>query len=184
MCSAFKIHGPPTCADPGSAWLSSCGYIRWTSVGNPRAWVSSWMYSSTAGPVHLLLHYTDSAWPCAPQSQRGEMARIQLNFYQWHWPLAETNVLRYCSIIWKRLIQEELAERRKRRAQTQFCIESHQLHWAACSVVTINTHTVVYFHSIPHTPSCCSMEHQMWINPPLKIVPKKFTNSLCSSNVH
>ncbi len=44
-----------------------------------------------------------------------------------------------------------------------------------CSFITINT---VYFDSVPHTPFCCqeySIEHQMWINPLLKIVQ---TNTL------
>ncbi len=36
------------------------------------------------------------------------------------------------------------------------------LLWVACSFITTNTHIVVYFDSIPHTPSCCpkySPEH-------------------------
>ncbi len=36
-----------------------------------------------------------------------------------------------------------------------------------CSFITVNTHTVLYFDLIPHTPSCCpkySLDHQMWIH--------------------
>ncbi len=39
-----------------------------------------------------------------------------------------------------------------------------------------HTHTVVYFDSIPHTPSCWprySLQHQIWINLLLKVVPNK-----------
>ncbi len=50
------------------------------------------------------------------------------------------------------------------------------LRWATL----LYAHTVVYFDSIPLTRSA---EHQMWIHPPLKIVPNKFTISSCLSNV-
>ncbi len=56
------------------------------------------------------------------------------------------------------------------------------LHWMKCSFITMNTHTVVCFDSIPHTSSCCpkySLERQMWIHPLLKIVPNKCTISSC-----
>ncbi len=49
-----------------------------------------------------------------------------------------------------------------------------------------HTHTVVYFDSIPHTPSCCqkySPQPQMWINPLLKIAPDKSTMFSCLSYV-
>ncbi len=60
-----------------------------------------------------------------------------------------------------------------------------QLH-THFTFITMNTHTVVYFESIPHTPSCCfkhSPEHQMCINPQLKIVPDKCTIYLLYGNV-
>ena len=31
--------------------------------------------------------------------------------------------------------------------------ETH-LHWLKCSFIPINTHSVVYFDTVPHTPSC------------------------------
>ena len=57
------------------------------------------------------------------------------------------------------------------------------LHCVTCSFIIMKTHThaVVYLNSIPRTPSCCpkySVEHQIWINPPLKIVPKQMQSSL------
>lgn len=39
--------------------------------------------------------------------------------------------------------------------------------WVTCSIIAMNTHTVGYFDSVPHTSSCClkySLEHQMWVN--------------------
>ncbi len=64
----------------------------------------------------------------------------------------------------------------------QKLLRTHQwttlLEWLTCSFITMNTHTVVYLDSIPHTPSCCpkySLKHRMWINLPLKIVPNKCT---------
>ena len=46
----------------------------------------------------------------------------------------------------------------------------------SCSFIMVNSDTVVYFELIPRTMlSCCkhSVEHQMCINPQLKIVPQK-----------
>lgn len=48
-----------------------------------------------------------------------------------------------------------------------------------------HTHTVAYFDSPPCSSSCCHkllLGHQMWINPLLKIVPNKHTNSSCLSS--
>ncbi len=52
------------------------------------------------------------------------------------------------------------------------------LHYHKWTHTHTHTHTVDYLDLIPHTLSCChkySLEHQIWINPPLKIVPNKFT---------
>ncbi len=42
-------------------------------------------------------------------------------------------------------------------------LKTHQwatlLHRLTCSFITMNTHTVVYFVSILHTPSCCPKAH-------------------------
>ncbi len=60
------------------------------------------------------------------------------------------------------------------------------VHWVTCSFIIMNTHTVVYFGSFQHIPSCCpkySLQHQMWIHLPLKIVPKQWTIFSCLSNV-
>ncbi len=49
-----------------------------------------------------------------------------------------------------------------------------------------HTHTVVYYDSVPHTLPCCpkySLEHQMWIHLPQKIVPDRCITSSCLSNV-
>ena len=55
-----------------------------------------------------------------------------------------------------------------------------------CSFYTMNTHTVVYFDSFPHTLSLCqkyTLEYQMWINLRLKILPNIFF-FCCLSNIH
>lgn len=55
---------------------------------------------------------------------------------------------------------------------------SIQTHWATCSIVTMNTHTGVYYDLVPHASSCCtkcSPEHQMWINKVLTKFPQKCT---------
>lgn len=48
-------------------------------------------------------------------------------------------------------------------------------------IVDMNTHTVVYFDSIPHTCLRFSL-HQIWLHPLLKIVPTN-TVSSCSGNI-
>lgn len=56
-----------------------------------------------------------------------------------------------------------------------------------CSFIIMNTNAAVYFGSLPNTPFCChkhSQEHQMHINPSLKIVHNKCTTYSHLRNVY
>lgn len=58
------------------------------------------------------------------------------------------------------------------------------LHWVVCSFSLNKPHTISYFQSIPKSLFCChkyTLEHQIWINPPQKIVPDKCAISSCLS---
>lgn len=51
-----------------------------------------------------------------------------------------------------------------------------------CFFITMSMTTILYFESIPHEPLCCCeyrRQHQLFINPLLKIVPQKSTICSC-----
>ena len=60
------------------------------------------------------------------------------------------------------------------------------LHWLTYFSLMINMGTVVYFKSIPHTPTCCCQywrEHKMCTDPQLQIDPDKCTICSCVSKI-
>ncbi len=110
------------------------------------------------------------------ESDKGEFLSMRLMMMeyqnrQWKYPLTLTVCVSQPDISFSSVPQSSTV-----------WLKTHQwatlLHWVTRSAITMNTHTVVYFDSIPHTPSCCqgySPEHQVCINPQLKIIPKKCT---------
>lgn len=163
--------------------------MRWTYVGNPSAQVSGWIHSSSTSAhlVHLLLCYIDSARPCAPQSQSGEMQRIQLNCYLM---TVDTCWDECFALLFSYLDEVDSSGERKLWPDilsVEKSSKTHPLHWVTCSIITMNTEASFFFYSITHALSCCHKSTKCeWIDGAFSIsdtVCVSFSCSSCMSSI-